>query len=1186
MASTSQPSAPAGTPRSTTERDQLLDDVVVAYLEAVEAGQPPDARPWLARYPELATELAEFFADQAKVNGWTEPLRDLSEGETAADDPLQTLSGRESSGAAVTVPARLHDYELLEEIARGGMGIVYRARHVRLQRIVALKMILAGQLASPADVQRFRAEAEAAAHLDHPHIVPIYEVGEHNGQHYFSMKLVEGISLGQWIAQRQPAREAAKPGPWQAAQRDGARLLAQVARAVAYAHQRGILHRDLKPANILLASGGHASPLSPPRSGEPSRTGAARLAAPTGGERGERGADSLAQGTPAPLAGYVPYVADFGLSKRVEGPGLSRSGVIVGTPSYMPPEQAAGEKGLTTAADVYGLGAILYDLLTGRPPFRAETPLETVLEVLEKEPPRPRALNPRVDRDLETICLKCLDKEPGRRYRSAEALAEDLERWLAGEPILARRNSAWERARKWARRKPAAAALVAVIALAVPGLLAGGLLYQDQRARVAEKELGEHRRTEDVRAKAQAFLLQGQEAAAAQHWQDAHGHLASARAVVRAEPSLADLATPVDRLLAEADHQLARQAGRRKADETYREFDRLRGVAHFHGTLFTGVDLPANLAATREAARQALALVGLSATAEGKPVFNSHLNDREKAETRAGCYELVLLLAEAVARQGSPQQAVRILERARPFGPETRAEHLRRARYLKDIGDEAGATREKKRAAALKPASALDHFLLGDDLLRQRNLPAAAREFENVLGFQPDHFWARYFVAVCSLPTDPRVARAHLTACLGQKPGFVWLYLLRGFAHGQLQDFQAAEADFQKVLALGPDADARYALHVNRGALRTRQDRLAEAIADLRHAITLQPGRYQAYANLAKAYQQQKSFDAAAGQLDRAIEVAGRLVAAGGLERSALALLHHNRGRLHLERQDPDAALRDFEQAIRVAPHAGDHAERGRILHRRRKYQEAVAAYDTALSLQPASVAVYRWRGDALLKLSNHQAAERSFSQYLTRGGRPVADVYVARGLARAQRGNYLGAIEDYTQALVLQPDSATHAYRGWVYLVREAPKMALDDFEKAIRLNPDNGDAYNGRGYALVKFGEIPRAVADAEAALRCGPQTPRLLWNAARIFAQAGRMDVEGTGTPRASWSRLPAQTRADYQDRALLLLRQALDLTPPEQRASFWRDYIQPDSALNPIRRSPGFVQMAIEYSRAAK
>ena len=258
----------------------------------------------------------------------------------------------------------------------------------------------------------------------------------------------------------------------------------------------------------------------------------------------------------------------------------------------------------------------------------------------------------------------------------------------------------------------------------------------------------------------------------------------------------------------------------------------------------------------------------------------------------------------------------------------------------------------------------------------------------------------------------------------------------------------------------------------------------------------------------------------------------------------------------------------------------GAGAEAFALEHHRQQYKEAVAAYDAALSLQPAQAEVYRRQGEALLRLSEYEKAERSFSQYLARSRRPVADVYVRRGLTRAQQGNYQGAIEDYTQALALQPDSATHAYRGLVYLVREAPKMALDDFEKAIRLKPDNGDAYNGHGYALVKLGEIPRAVADAEKALRCGPQTPRLLWNAARIFAQAGRLAVDS-----ASGRRLPAPIRADYQDRALLLLRQALALTPAEQRASFWRNNIQPDPALNPIRSSPGFEQLAAEYFRAA-
>jgi WD40 repeat protein len=340
------------------------------------------------------------------------PAADPSE--TVAAD-LQSLLAKPVSPSGV----KLHyfgDYELLEEVARGGMGVVFRARQVSLNRLVALKLISAGALATPDVVKRFKAEAEAAASLSHPNIVPIYEIGEHQGQHYFSMGFIDGPNLREQISNRKSKMvhpQTVVP------------FVATVARAVHYAHQRGVLHRDIKPSNILLDAAGQ------------------------------------------------PHLTDFGLAKLVEKESiLTHTNAVLGTPAYMAPEQARGEaKEVTTAADVYGLGTVLYETMTGSPPFGGGTSLETIRQVLEEDPRPPSIFNKAVDRDLETICLKCLEKEPGRRYSSAAGLAADLERWLRHEPIMVRPITRPERLWKWVRRRPALAALAFTSFLFVVTLL-------------------------------------------------------------------------------------------------------------------------------------------------------------------------------------------------------------------------------------------------------------------------------------------------------------------------------------------------------------------------------------------------------------------------------------------------------------------------------------------------------------------------------------------------------------------------------------------------------------------------------------------------------------------------------------------------------------------------------------------
>ncbi|MFK7818529.1 MAG: protein kinase [Planctomycetaceae bacterium] len=408
---------------SESERSEF-DDVLAEVLRAEAAGEKQDAEYWSAKYPACSDSLREFFANRQEL-GLTNVFAEVT------DMPTIVPGGDSMGSDALAAPGDaiqyFGDYEIEAELARGGMGVVYRAKQTSLGRTVAIKMILAGTLASDDHVARFKTEAEAAARLDHPGIVPIYEIGEHKGQHYFSMAFVAGHSLADRVADGPlPPREAA-------------RIVADAAAALQYAHDLDVIHRDLKPANIL-------------------------------------------------MDGDRPKVTDFGLAKRLDQQSMTATGEVLGTPGFMSPEQASNAEGAGKPSDVYGLGAILYATLTGRPPFQAANVVETLCQLLETDPPAPRQLNPSVPADLETICMHALRKEPARRYESAAALEADLRRYLEDRPIQARPVSTFEHVWKWAKRRPLIAGLSSalMLSLLVGSAIIGNLWIQERDARVAE----------------------------------------------------------------------------------------------------------------------------------------------------------------------------------------------------------------------------------------------------------------------------------------------------------------------------------------------------------------------------------------------------------------------------------------------------------------------------------------------------------------------------------------------------------------------------------------------------------------------------------------------------------------------------------------------------------------------------
>ena len=1105
---------------------------------ALGEGRPPLARG--AGSSDLATRqvspqrLAKVLAPS---DGSSDPM--------TGQDPLDSAHSRsDASGSSLPV---IPGYEILSKLGHGGMGVVFKARQSLLNRLVALKMIRGDARIESDRLDRFRIEAEAIARLRHPNVVVIYDIGEVDQRPYFSLELLEGGSLEERLAGTpQPARPAAE-------------LTETLAWAVHAAHRAGVVHRDLTPRNILFDADG------------------------------------------------TPKITDFGLAKRLEVErGMTVTDLVIGTPTYMAPEQASGRsREVGPAADIYALGAILYNQLTGRPPFHGTTPLETIMLVTSQAPVPPSRLQPKVPRDLETICLKCLEKEPRQRYADAGELAEDLGRFLAGKPIYARRTPAWERALKWARRHPTAATFAAVSLLALV-LLVAGLLRHNAAVRAEARR--EDERVARRRLEAGDGLLNGQGELARGELDEARVTLTRLLAELRTEPRLADLRGRAADVLDQVRRGLAERASRAADRARLARFAELRDASLFLDIQHPDLALGGRCEEARAAARAALATFAAGGEDDAwslAPLPASYAA-AEREEVASGCYLMLMVLAEAVARplpgeDPRPQaaKALRILERAAALRPPTRAYRIRRAVCLERAGDAAAARRERAEAERLEPAGAFDHFLLGQERYQRGDWTAALRHFDAAIEEQPDLFWAQCLSAVCflnSAPSRPGEAKAALTACLQQRPSFAWLYLLRGVAFGQMggidlnaaarlpsradalrvaaeAHFEAAEADFRRAFDRGLTGDLRYALHMNRGVLRFQRLRLDEAVADFERAAALDPTRYHAFASLASALSKQGRRDEALGRLDRAIAL-----------KPDLAALYRTRAQILLEGGDPppaaaEAALRDLDEAIRRAPAdsrdlAGDLTWRARLQRKLGRCDAALAAADAALAIAPELADAHRERVAALLELRRYDAVIDSCDAALAQGP-PSAELYELRGLARVGHNDFAGAIADYTLALAARPDWArVHANRGWAYLFTNAPELAFQDFDAVVRLAPSDPDGYGGRGAARVRLRQHRAAASDVEESLRRGEPTPRRLYNAARTYAQAAAVAVLEVGRR----GRAATRDALAYEVRAATLLGRALEQTPADRRATFWREVVAPDDALAPLRKWTRFAALA--------
>ena len=1013
-------------------------------------------------------------------------------------------------------------YDILGELGRGGMGVVYRAKQRGLGRMVALKMILGGANVNPEDVARFELEARAVGSMTHPNIVQVYEVGEFNGAPYFSLEFVDGGPLDKKL------ENSPQPAEW------SAKMMMQLARGMAYAHGMQIIHRDLKPANVLVSKDG------------------------------------------------VGKIADFGLAKKMDADdGKTRAGSIMGTPSYMPPEQAGGQtEEIGPLADIYSLGAMFYEFLTGRPPFKGTTLLQTLEDVRNKEPVPPKTLVETVPLDLQTICLKCLEKDKAKRYPTADELADDLQRYLNGEPIHARPVPWHTKAIKWAKRHPSKAGLIGVSTLLGVVLFLGmaGFIVRSSR---------ENTRVAKVRATVQPELLQAKALFEEKKYSQSREILDRLVASLTRETGLDDIKVPAIELLGQTEQRV-------KATSDVANFEKHYDEALFHASDAMGNRAEAMERSISEAAK-GLSLLGIDYKKDAKYTLNlpDHLSAHEKKHLAEEALELAIIISRrnsvplpemaAEELKSRTKESLEIMDKTLGFARPNHVYYLIKADLHQRLGQKKEALEELARSAEISPERAAEFFFLGMGAFQKTEYAQAQDLFQKAVRKDSDFFWANFFTAVCQAKQEQwAAARASLTSCLATRQDLGPAFLVRGIVEGKLlkmggvtkdSDYTEAFEDFRKAEKYGVP---KFDVLVNEGILIFDMGKTAEAQKNFEEAVKIKPDDPRALNNLALCYRKQ-------GKNLEAIELFTKNIGKNPLEGDA----HHWRGLAFLDLNPPEKtkALEDFAKAgnlrVRSEDKVDDFMLAADILYSQKQFQKSLELCQLAINLNSKASQPSLLAGRNLFELGKFADAVKAFDDYFAKHDpkkdQPVdPKAYIARGISARAVGKLSVALADLSKGVDLVPEDTKVRTRRAMLLTSAWKNLAQDDFTKVLdskNAEPsERSEAYQMRGYLRATQNDLKGAQEDAQAALKEGRPGPQVFLNVAGIYSiMHAKLNLQDEKKPEV------AQQIQGARKLAADFLEKGLQLIPEAQRLAAWDQAIETDDSFDSIRKSDEYMKI---------